>query len=85
MLGYFAGARVGAAAYNAAHTYVVPLALLALGQVGAVPLLTAVGLIWAAHIGMDRTAGYGLKYARGFKATHLSAGDVVRAAAPASR
>ena len=85
MLGYLAGPRVGAAVYNAAHTYVLPLMLLALGQVGAVPLLTAVGLIWAAHIGVDRLMGYGLKYARGFKATHLSAGEPLRAAAPASR
>ncbi|HVG47704.1 MAG TPA: DUF4260 domain-containing protein [Rubellimicrobium sp.] len=75
MLGYLAGARVGAALYNAAHTYVVPLALLALGQSGAVPLGTALGLIWAAHIGMDRVLGYGLKYPWGFKATHLSAAE----------
>lgn len=75
MLGYLAGARIGAALYNAAHTYVVPLALLGLGQVGAVPLGTALGLMWAAHIGMDRLLGYGLKYAAGFKATHLSAAE----------
>lgn len=75
MLGYLAGARIGAALYNAAHTYVVPLALLALGQSGAVPLGTALGLIWAAHIGMDRVLGYGLKYPWGFKATHLSAAE----------
>ena len=75
MLGYLGGARIGAALYNAAHTYVVPLALLALGQSGAVPLGTALGLIWAAHIGMDRVLGYGLKYPWGFKATHLSAAE----------
>jgi len=72
MLGYLAGPRVGAAAYNVAHTYLGPLALLALGQVAALPLLTALGLIWAAHIGVDRAMGYGLKYAWGFRATHLS-------------
>ncbi len=27
MLGYFAGARIGAAAYNAVHTYLGPIAL----------------------------------------------------------
>jgi hypothetical protein len=85
MLGYLAGPRVGAAAYNSAHTYLGPLVLLALGQAGAMPLATALGLIWAAHIGADRLMGYGLKYARGFKATHLSSGEPLRAAAPASR
>lgn len=86
MLGYLAGARAGAAAYNLGHTYLAPLALLALGYLGAVPILTALGLIWAAHIGADRLMGYGLKYPSGFKDTHLSApGAAVRAAAPASR
>lgn len=28
-------------------------------------------LIWIAHIGFDRTLGYGLKYDSGFKFTHL--------------
>jgi hypothetical protein len=28
-------------------------------------------LIWCAHIGFDRTLGYGLKYAEGFGYTHL--------------
>ena len=31
----------------------------------------ALGLIWIAHIGMDRMLGYGLKYASGFADTHL--------------
>jgi Domain of unknown function (DUF4260) len=31
----------------------------------------AVALIWFAHIGMDRTVGYGLKYPTSFKDTHL--------------
>ena len=74
MLGYLRGPRLGAAAYNAAHTYLAPLGLLALGQLGAVPALTTIALIWAAHIGMDRMLGYGLKYPWAFKATHLSGG-----------
>jgi hypothetical protein len=81
MLGYLRGPRVGAAAYNLGHTYLVPLGLLALGQGLAAPLLTALGLIWAAHIGLDRMLGYGLKYHWGFKATHLSGG--LAAASPA--
>jgi hypothetical protein len=30
-----------------------------------------VALIWVNHIGVDRLLGYGLKYADGFKWTHL--------------
>jgi hypothetical protein len=71
MLGYLVNTRVGAIAYNAAHSNIVPLALigLALWTGGRVGVL--VGLIWLAHIGMDRTVGYGLKYATAFKDTHL--------------
>jgi hypothetical protein len=87
MLGYLAGPRIGAATYNAAHTYLAVLALLALGQFGALPILTALGLIWAAHIGADRLMGYGLKYPTAFRATHLTAAPApaVTAAEPASR
>jgi hypothetical protein len=70
-LAYLLGARIGAAAYNAAHSLIGPMALCALGLLGGVPVATAVGLIWCAHIGFDRALGYGLKYAKGFEATHL--------------
>lgn len=71
MLGYLAGPRVGSATYNAAHTYVGPLVLAAAGVSTGLPLATAVALVWAAHVGMDRGVGYGLKYATGFGDTHL--------------
>ena len=71
MLAYAAGARIGALGYDAAHTYVVPIALAAAGVVGDVDGLVAVSLIWLAHIGVDRAVGYGLKYESGFKETHL--------------
>jgi hypothetical protein len=70
-LGYLAGPRVGAIAYNAAHSYVGPVALLAFGFVGGMPAALAFGLIWCAHIGLDHALGYGLKYASEFGATHL--------------
>jgi hypothetical protein len=73
MAGYLAGPRIGAAAYNAGHTYVVPLGLGALAGILTAPLLGGVALIWAAHIGMDRALGYGLKRPGGFHDTHLSA------------
>ncbi len=80
-LGYFAGARAGAAVYNAAHSYVGAIACLAAGALAAFEPLLAVGLIWSAHIGFDRALGYGLKYPQGFKLTHL--GRIGRAPLPA--
>lgn len=72
MVGYLAGPRVGSALYNAAHTYVAPLALGAVGLTLSVPWVTWVAPVWAAHIGMDRAVGYGLKYPTSFRDTHLS-------------
>ncbi len=71
MLGYLAGPKVGAAIYNAFHTYAMPAVVGALGMIFASPLAIAVALIWFAHIGVDRTVGYGLKYPTTFKDTHL--------------
>lgn len=67
--GYLAGPRVGAWAYNAAHSYVGPLALaVAFVATGRPPVIA---LIWGAHIGFDRLLGYGLKYPSAFNDTHL--------------
>ena len=70
-LGYLANARVGAAAYNAAHSSVGGIGLIAIGAVFAAPAFVTAGLIWTAHVGFDRALGYGLKYGRGFGFTHL--------------
>jgi uncharacterized protein DUF4260 len=72
MLAYLSGPRVGAAAYNAVHVYVLPLTLLLAGFIAGLPAAMAGALIWIAHIGLDRALGYGLKYATGFADTHLS-------------
>lgn len=70
-LGYLAGPRIGALAYNAAHAYIGPLACFVAGTLLPQPLLSAAAIIWAAHVGFDRALGYGLKYADGFGFTHL--------------
>ena len=57
MLGYLVNPKVGAWSYNLFH-------LKSLGVV-----LFLVGLF--AHAAFDRIVGYGLKYERGFKFTHL--------------
>jgi Domain of unknown function (DUF4260) len=69
LLGYLAGARIGAVSYNAAHSYVGPALLALLGL--ALPGLWPWVALWIAHIGLDRALGYGLKYASAFGDTHL--------------
>jgi hypothetical protein len=68
---YVFGKRTGAIAYNLAHSYAGPLLLGALGFT-LVPGALPYAFIWAAHIALDRTLGYGLKYRTGFADTHLS-------------
>lgn len=85
MVGYAAGPRPGAIAYNTVHTVTLPLiglcAAAALGQ----SYLVGLALIWLAHIGLDRMLGYGLKYASGFGDTHLGAIGRARATANTPR
>jgi hypothetical protein len=71
MVGYRFGPVVGAAAYNAVHTYLAPAALGAAGLALGAPIMQALALIWIAHIGLDRGLGFGLKYTTGFGDTHL--------------
>jgi hypothetical protein len=70
-LAYLSGPKTGALVYNAAHSYMAPMALMTLGFGFAAPLTLSVAMIWLAHIGFDRALGYGLKYAAGFGFTHL--------------
>lgn len=71
MLFYLLGPRIGAVAYNTAHSYVTAAALGACGVIFAAPLALALALILGAHIGLDRALGFGLKETRGFRFTHL--------------
>jgi len=71
MLGYLINTRVGSWTYNAVHNYTLPVLLIALGLVSGVAVGVQVGLIWIAHISMDRILGYGFKYPTAFKDTHL--------------
>ncbi len=71
MLGYLAGPRIGAALYNAGHSYLGPLILAGVGSLANAQMPLLIALIWGAHIGIDRAIGYGLKYGSGFKDTHL--------------
>jgi Domain of unknown function (DUF4260) len=69
---YLAGPRVGAVVYNGVHTYAWPVALVAGGLLADNDgLPVQIGLIWAAHIAVDRLLGFGLKYPTAFNDTHL--------------
>ena len=68
---YLSGPRFGALVYNAAHSYLAPVAMMTGSFATASPLLLSIAMIWLAHIGFDRALGYGLKYAEGFGFTHL--------------
>ena len=71
MIGYVANPRIGSVVYNAAHFYTLPALVLGLSFAASVPAGVLVALIWLAHIGMDRTLGFGLKYPTEFKDTHF--------------
>ena len=71
IVGYVWGNEFGAILYNAGHTYAAPFALGLIAYFGHDSALMPLALIWVAHIGFDRTLGYGLKYGTGFKDTHL--------------
>lgn len=70
-VGYLRGPRAGALTYNLFHNWATGLIVLGGGLALAVPLVSMVGAVLVAHVGMDRTAGYGLKLTTSFGDTHL--------------
>ncbi|WP_454619617.1 DUF4260 domain-containing protein [Bradyrhizobium cenepequi] len=78
--GYVIGPKEGAVIYNAAHSYMAPVALMTAGFATAEPLVLSIAMIWLAHIGIDRALGYGLKYQAGFGFTHM--GRIGKAKSP---
>jgi uncharacterized protein DUF4260 len=71
MVGYLAGPRLGAITYNAGHNLVIALLAFGIGWWADVTWLELFGALWVAHIGMDRSLGYGLKLPSDFRDTHL--------------
>jgi hypothetical protein len=71
MVGYLAGPRSGALVYNLAHNWAAGVVVLVVAWwLGSLAIALA-GAILVAHTGMDRAAGYGLKYPTAFADTHL--------------
>nr|WP_298929810.1 DUF4260 domain-containing protein [uncultured Allomuricauda sp.] len=72
MLGYLAGNRVGAFIYNVFHHRGIAILLYLIGiSYLNLQIFELMGIIIFSHAAMDRFFGYGLKYEKGFKFTHL--------------
>ena len=76
MLGYIFGNKMGASMYNFFHHQGVALFFIFLGYAAIDPKISMLGIVLLGHSALDRTLGYGLKYNKGFKYTHL--GEVGR-------
>jgi len=70
---FLAGHRIGAIAYDAAHTSIGPLVLGVAGFLTEADLAVSLALIWGSHVGIDRAIGYGLRYPASVRHTHLGA------------
>ena len=77
MLGYLAGPRAGAAAYNLGHGLLLPSLSAAVYVPTGNDWLLGLACLWFAHIGIDYALGYGLKFPESFQRTHL--GDIGKA------
>jgi hypothetical protein len=70
-IGYVFNKKVGSFVYNFGHNLISPLLLIISYFYFSKEYLLVISIIWLAHIFMDRSLGYGLKYADSFNKTHL--------------
>ncbi len=71
MMGYVINKEIGSKIYNLGHIYVFPIITTLIYLLSKEEVLLQLALIWLGHIGMDRTIGYGLKYALSFDKTTI--------------
>lgn len=71
MVGYIFGNRAGAFSYNIFHHKGIAIGCYLLGLYLESTGLQGIGVILFSHAAFDRIMGYGLKYDKGFKYTHL--------------
>ncbi|HJE19136.1 MAG TPA: DUF4260 domain-containing protein [Aliicoccus persicus] len=71
MLGYLVDRKIGSYIYNIGHSYIIPILITLLYLAIGADILLIISLIWLAHISMDRTFGYGLKYTDSFDKTTI--------------
>ncbi len=70
-MGYAVNNTIGAFVYNLFHHRGLAVLLYILGMHFAILELQVAGIILFSHAAMDRFFGFGLKYEKGFKFTHL--------------
>lgn len=71
MIGYVFGNKFGAFLYNLLHHKGLAIFIYLTGFFFLNPLLQLIGVIMFSHAAFDRILGYGLKYEKGFRFTHL--------------
>ncbi len=71
MIAYTLGNKTGAIVYNIFHHRGLAVLLLLSGFLLQNTALQFAGTLLFGHISIDRMLGYGLKYYKGFKFTHL--------------
>jgi hypothetical protein len=71
MIGYGFGNKAGAFFYNVFHHKAIAILIYITGCYLQIQSLQLIGVILFSHSAMDRIFGYGLKYEKGFKYTHL--------------
>lgn len=71
MIGYVFGNKIGGLLYNIFHHKGIALLIYAVGLYLSIEVVQLAGIILFSHSAMDRIFGYGLKYEKGFKHTHL--------------
>jgi hypothetical protein len=82
MGGYLHSTQLGAHVYNVAHATILPAVMVGTGWWAGNSWAMAIGLIWLAHIGMDRSLAFGLKYDDHIQHTHMSGAQRVGALQP---
>ncbi len=71
MIGYLFGNKIGALVYNFFHHRTLAVLVYIIGIQISNHDIQLAGIVLFSHSSMDRMLGYGLKYEKGFKFTHL--------------
>lgn len=71
MIGYTINPKAGAFTYNLVHHKALAIVVGVVGLLLTNDYWLLAGVLLYGHSSMDRMFGYGLKYAKGFKFTHL--------------
>ncbi|MCG2462646.1 DUF4260 domain-containing protein [Flavobacteriaceae bacterium F89] len=71
ILGYLFNDRLGAITYNIFHHKGLAITIYLMGIYLSLPLWQLAGTLLFSHASLDRIFGYGLKFDKGFKFTHL--------------